>query len=66
MVENVIGLAKLIKVPQVLAILAGIQAGLLGVVVYSGYDYIGYKQVRFLNLTKGVGEVIKENLVIAD
>jgi hypothetical protein len=65
MVEHVIGLAKLIKIPQVLAILAGIQAGLLGVVVYSGYDYIGYKQVRFLNLTKGVGEVIKENLVMA-
>ncbi len=63
MVENVIGLAKLIKIPQVLAILAGIQAGLLGVVVYSGYDYIGYKQARFLNLTKGVAEVIKENLL---
>ncbi len=63
MVENVIGLTKLINIPQVLAILAGIQVGLLGVVVYSGYDYIGYKQDRFMNLTKGVAEVIKENLL---
>jgi hypothetical protein len=32
------------------------------VLVYAGYDYIGYKQPEFLNLTKGVGEVIRDNL----
>ena len=43
----------------------GIQVFLLGYTVYSGYDYIGYKQVRFLNITRGVAEVIQEKLLPA-
>jgi hypothetical protein len=60
--ETVVVLAKLIKIPQVLAIIAGIQLLLLTVVVYAGFDYIGYKEPRFPNLTKGVAEVIREGL----
>jgi hypothetical protein len=62
-VEDVIGMARLIKIPQLLAILAGIQVSLLGITVYSGYDYIGYRQHSFLNFTKGVAEIIQENLI---
>jgi hypothetical protein len=35
----------------------------LAVLVYGGFDYVGYKQPGFLNLTKGVAEVIQENLL---
>ncbi|MCL7454916.1 MAG: hypothetical protein M8467_17915 [Anaerolineae bacterium] len=63
LVENVISLAKLIKMPQVLAVVAGLQVILLAVVIYTGFDYIGYKQPSFMNLTKGVAEVIQESLV---
>lgn len=62
--EDVIGLAKLIKAPQVLAIVAGIQVTLLAALVYAGHDYIGYKELSFPNLAKGVAEVIQENLVV--
>jgi hypothetical protein len=63
LLESVIGLAKLIKAPQVLAIVAGLQVSLLAVLIYSGFDYIGYKQPAFMNLTKGVAEVIQESLL---
>lgn len=62
--ENVIGLAKMIKLPQVLVIVAGLQVTLLAVTVYLGYDYIGYKPLKFPNLTQGVGEVIRANLLV--
>ncbi|MFX1411684.1 MAG: hypothetical protein ACFFA6_15140 [Promethearchaeota archaeon] len=61
--EDVIGLAKLIKLPQVLVVVASIQIALLTVLVYAGYDYIGYKELAFPNLTKGVAEVIQESLL---
>ncbi len=60
--ENVIGMAKLLKLPQVLAIVAGLQVILLAVLVQSGNDYIGYRKSQLLNLTKGVAEVIRGNL----
>jgi hypothetical protein len=63
-VGDVIGLAKFIEVqfPQVLVIVTAIRGTLLAILVYGGYDYIGYGQANFLNLTKGVSEVIQENL----
>jgi hypothetical protein len=65
-VGDVVGLSKFVQTqfPQVLVVTAAVQVALLAVLVYSGYDYIGYQQVEFLNLTKGVGEVIRENLAI--
>jgi hypothetical protein len=65
-VGDVIGLAKFIQAqfPQVLVVVTAIRIALLAVLVYGGYDYIGYGQVNFLNLTKGVTEVIRDNLGI--
>jgi hypothetical protein len=65
-VGDVVGLAKFVQAqfPQVLLATTAIRVALLTALVYAGYDYIGYKQVEFLNLTKGVGEVIRENLAI--
>lgn len=65
-VGDVIGLAKFIQVqfPQVLVVITAIRVALLAVLVYGGYDYIGCGQVKFLNLTKGVTEVIRENLAV--
>ena len=65
-VGDVIGLSKFIQatVPQVLVIVTAIRVALLAILVYAGYDYIGYEQANFLNLTKGVTEVIRENLTI--
>jgi hypothetical protein len=60
--ENVIGMAKLLKMPQVLAIVAGLQVILLAVLLQLGNDYIGYRETKLLNLTKGVAEVIRESL----
>jgi hypothetical protein len=63
--ESAVVLAKrFLKFPQVLAVTTGIQVALLAVVVYSGYDYIGYRELKFPNLAKGVAEVVRENLVI--
>lgn len=66
-VGDVIGLAKFIQAqfPQVLVVVTALRVALLAVLVYAGYDYIGFKQVEFLNLTKGVGEVIRDNLGVA-
>jgi len=60
--ENVIGMAKLLKMPQVLAIVAGLQVILLAVLLQLGNDYIGYRETKLLKLTKGVAEVIRESL----
>jgi len=60
--ERGLRLTKAIKIPQVLVIVAGLQVALLAAVVYVGYDYIGYKEIRFPNLTKGVAQVIRENV----
>jgi hypothetical protein len=63
--ESAVVIAKrFLKFPQVLAVTTGIQVALLAVVVYSGYDYIGYQELSFPNLAKGVAEVVRENLVI--
>jgi hypothetical protein len=62
--EDVLGFAKFIKIPQVMAVLFALRVGLLATLVYAGYDYIGYKQVNFLDITKGVAQVIQENLGI--
>jgi len=62
-VEDAVVLAKrFIKLPQVLAAAAAIQVLLLAVVVYSGYDYIGYRELRFPNLARGVAQVVQEAL----
>jgi len=62
--ENVVGMAKMIKIPQVLLVVAALQVGLLAVVVYAGYDYIGYKQPNFIDITKGVAQVVEDVLGI--
>ncbi len=64
LLASVLVLAKIVKIPQVLLVIAGLQISLLAVVVVAGQDYIGYKQPRFPNLTKGVAEVVAENLAI--
>jgi hypothetical protein len=67
-VSDVIGLARFFQAgfPQVLLVITGIRIALLMALVYNGYDYIGYgqKPKRFLNITKGVAEVIRENLCV--
>jgi hypothetical protein len=60
---NVVNLGKLTGIPQVLLVVASIQVTLLAVVIYSGFDYIGYRAPRFPNLTKGVAELISEAVV---
>ena len=64
-VGDAIGLAKLVQAqfPQLLAVVTAIRVALLAVLVYAGYDYIGYEQTRYANLTKGVAEVIRDNLL---
>lgn len=66
-VGDAIGLAKLVQAqfPQLLAVVTAIRVALLAVLVYAGYDYIGYEQTRYANLTKGVAEVIRDNLLPA-
>jgi len=62
-VENAAVLAKrFIKLPQVLAAVAGIQVLLLAVVVYTGYDYIGFREFKFPNLARGVAQAVQEGL----
>ncbi len=61
-VENAVGLAKLTGIPQVLLVVAGLQVGLLAVLVYAGFDYIGYQQGGFLDITRGVAQVVKDGL----
>jgi hypothetical protein len=63
-IGDVIGLARFVQVqfPQVLAVVTAIRVALLAVLVYAGWDYIGYQQPKFLNLTQGVGELIQANL----
>lgn len=65
MVGDAIGLARLVQAqfPQLLAVIIAIRMALLAVLVYAGYDYIGYEQIRHANLTKGVAEVIRDNLL---
>jgi hypothetical protein len=60
--ERGLRLAKLIKIPQVLVIVAGLQVALLAAVVYTGYDYIGYQELGFPDLTEGVAQVIRAHL----
>ena len=60
--ENAVGLAKLTGIPQVLMVVAGLQVGLLAVLIYSGYDYIGFKQGKFLDITRGVAQVARDGL----
>ncbi|GIK41598.1 MAG: hypothetical protein BroJett011_54310 [Chloroflexota bacterium] len=59
---DVVSLARFIQAPQILVVSTGLSIALLAVLVYAGYDYIGYHEPRFPNLTKGVAEVIRENL----
>jgi len=63
MLASVLVLAKAIKIPQMLLVIAGLQISLLAVVIVAGQDYIGYKQPRFPNLTAGIAEVVSENLI---
>jgi hypothetical protein len=62
-ISDIAGVAKMLKNPQVHLVITGIRIALLAALVYAGYDYIAYEQIRFPNLTKGVAEVIKENLL---
>ncbi len=66
-VSDVIGWTKFLEpqIPQLLAVCTALRVSLLAVLVYAGYDYIGYEQVAFLNLTQGVGETIRANLGVA-
>jgi gas vesicle protein len=59
-----VGYAKVIPIPAVLVVVIALQLGLLTTLVYAGYDYIGYKQVNLLDITKGVAQVVQENLGI--
>jgi hypothetical protein len=61
-VEDAVGLGKLLQFPQALIIIAAIQFLLLAVLVEMGNDYVGYRVIKPLNLTKGVGEVLPANL----
>ncbi|MBN1656814.1 MAG: hypothetical protein JXA93_00355 [Anaerolineae bacterium] len=60
--EDVIGLAKIVKIPQVLVIVAGVQVALLTTLIYLGHDYLGYQPLGFFNVTRGVSEVIRGEL----
>ena len=64
--QTVMVLAKGIKIPQVLLVVTAVQIALLGVVVYAGYDYIGGKEPGFLNVTKGISEILEERLAAQD
>lgn len=59
---GILVMAKAIKMPQILAIIAGLQVALLSVVVYTGYDYVGYSESRLPNFVQGIGEIVKLNL----
>ncbi len=63
MASDLAGLATFIKAPQVLVVLTGVRVALLAVLVYAGYDYIGYRQSGFPRFTRGVAEVIQKNLL---
>jgi hypothetical protein len=63
-VDTALGVAKLVKLPQVSLAATGIQIALLAVLVYAGHDYIGYKEPPFPNITKGVAEIIQEILLV--
>lgn len=64
LLENAVGLAKLTGIPQVLIVVAGLQVGMLAVVIYSGYDAIGYQQKAFLDITRGVAQVVRDGLAL--
>jgi len=66
MLESALVVAKLIKEPQILAIIAGLQVVLLGVVVFAGNDYVGYRNPRFPNLTQGIAEIVRQNISTED
>jgi hypothetical protein len=55
-------LARLIKIPQALVIVADFQLALLAAMVYTGYDFSGYQELGFPNLTEGVAQMIREHL----
>jgi hypothetical protein len=57
-----IGYAKAIPIAAVLVVVVALQVSLLTTLIYAGYDYIGFKQVNFLDITKGVAQVVQENL----
>lgn len=50
--------------PQILVITTALQIASLSVLIYAGYDYIGAGQGKFINITRGVYELIRENLGI--
>ena len=47
-----------------LIVITGIRIVLLAALAYAGYDYVGYREPCFPNLTKGVAEAIREGLAI--
>jgi hypothetical protein len=64
--ESALVFARLLKLPHILLIVAGLQIALLSVLVYAGYDYIGYQEVQFVNIIKGVAQVVRERLAIEE
>jgi hypothetical protein len=62
--ESAVVLAKVAGkfFPQLLPILAGIQVTLLGAVVYTGFDYVGYKHPAIIDIVKGTAQVIHESI----
>ncbi len=43
-------------------VVAGLQVGMLAVTVFAGYDCIGYQQGKFLDISQGVAQVIRNGL----
>jgi hypothetical protein len=63
LIAKVLSFVKLVPMPVVLTIYVGFQVGLLATLVYAGYDYVGYKQVNFADITKGVAQILQETLL---
>jgi hypothetical protein len=64
--ENVLVVARLVKLSHIILIVAGLQVALLSVLVYAGYDFIGYQEMHFVNITKGIAQVVQERLAIEE
>lgn len=48
--------------PPILPIAASFQIALMSTLVYAGWDFIGYGQVKFLSINEGIAEVIQKQL----
>jgi hypothetical protein len=60
----VVALFKTVALAPLTAVIFAMRFGLLTTLVYAGYDYIGYEQGKFLDITEGVVQVIEGNLEV--